>query len=1226
MREKLLKNSVFILIIILIAQMFCVAVYSSETENIPFIDSELLSLSESGISVAGFTLLGDSSNWAAARCGLSNRKVLGNGNVTSDLSIIFDASENNEIKKACFNVTVRDDYQSGIIADGALNSMLYGSNTGEDGTWVAITDGVHNNEPLDKIADGTRHFYTYTLTWDNIGNYRYLKFAPENTPSWSFYIHHATIYGVATTPVLLLSDDSNLINVNRITGFAFGNAGSNCGLGSNKVSYRSGTGEAYAIYDVEDFGKLSYIEFDVTVSGSNHTKLTGNAQLDDMLYVSSDGAEFVLASHENPYKASMVLKSNQNGHYSYTLTYNVSSDTKLIKFSANKFSDWQMYLTGVRLYGKEQENIKKELLPLESDVLILGDYVQNLNKITENAGFSFSNTISSKTGLANNRPTAYKSGTGNSYLVYHAPNDGTVNYAQINITVNSFSQKYKLDDLNNNIYFSKNGVDFHNAENVQCEYEKVNFDGTTQYTNCIIKMMPPEGTKFIKIDASEFTAWEFIITNVLLYGPRIEFDYTSIPSLYEINKDYFNLATAIEPQDAYDYNELILTQFNEITIENQMKPNVIHPEENKYYYNGADQLVEFAKENNLRVRGHGLVYGSTTPDWFFKDENGGAATEDDVMARLENHIKTIVSRYKGKIYCYDVVNEAFGHKNFNGSDKFYSFFKSDEYIKNAFIWAHEADPDAILILNDNYFDIPSKRQLIYEKILEWKNEGIPVHGIGFQNHLFLDTSLEAIEETIKLFSQIPDFKIFITELDISAYGHNDQNVSNVYPEYMVDEVKEMLGRKYASLFDIYRKYSAHIETVGTWNVCDKECWLDENWASGRKHYATLFGYNLEPNPAFYGVADVEKKLPRCIDGTVVPIIRNNNYYIDNDILYIKGNDTGAILVKLYSNFGTKSEIYSEIHTVNGDYEINIPISSAGYNGKVSPDYILEVTDSLNKISTDNFTYYTKENRYNYYTVTDEMNDFSKVYRMKNCTLKKATSDYKDECGFVPYVFWANANLGDGEVVYSVPDLYSFDKIKIETLIGIGYKPMRIYYSTDDIEYLEHDTNWKYGVFNSWLYKATTEIADLPSDAKYIKIILEAAQDGDEANRRYLKNISITTKEKIFDCDYNEKENLYLKNLYFWQNGKINENITSGKLNGICKIENCSDSSKNATLVMASYDGARLKNITFETVVIQSGNEEIIEVEFMHSGRETVKLFVFDEFKNLIPLFDSISEK
>ena len=131
-------------------------------------------------------------------------------------------------------------------------------------------------------------------------------------------------------------------------------------------------------------------------------------------------------------------------------------------------------------------------------------------------------------------------------------------------------------------------------------------------------------------------------------GQQTMFDYTKIPSFKDVYKDYFHVASAVEPRDLIHYKDLILTQFDEITSENRMKPVNIHPREDIFSWTGMDRIVEFAERHNLRVRGHGLVYEKVLPDWLYKDEDGNTASKEVVMARLERHVKNNCGEIQGQ--------------------------------------------------------------------------------------------------------------------------------------------------------------------------------------------------------------------------------------------------------------------------------------------------------------------------------------------------------------------------------------------------------------------------------------------------------------------------------------------------------------------------------------------------------------------------------------------------
>ncbi|HEY6064109.1 MAG TPA: endo-1,4-beta-xylanase, partial [Chitinophagaceae bacterium] len=188
--------------------------------------------------------------------------------------------------------------------------------------------------------------------------------------------------------------------------------------------------------------------------------------------------------------------------------------------------------------------------------------------------------------------------------------------------------------------------------------------------------------------------------------------------LKDYYKKYFAMGVSVSPQALKTSEaQLILQQFNSITPENAMKMGPIHPEENRYNWKDADSIVAFAQRNGLRVRGHCLCWHNQTPRWLFKDSAGNTVSKEVLLQRLKEHITTVVSRYKGKIYAWDVVNEVI-------SDKPEEYFRDspwyqvcgEEFVAKAFEYAHAADPDALLFYND-YNEINTvKRNKIYKLV------------------------------------------------------------------------------------------------------------------------------------------------------------------------------------------------------------------------------------------------------------------------------------------------------------------------------------------------------------------------------------------------------------------------------------------------------------------------------------------------------------------------------
>ncbi|MDQ3278774.1 MAG: endo-1,4-beta-xylanase, partial [Bacteroidota bacterium] len=210
----------------------------------------------------------------------------------------------------------------------------------------------------------------------------------------------------------------------------------------------------------------------------------------------------------------------------------------------------------------------------------------------------------------------------------------------------------------------------------------------------------------------------------------------AVANLKDAYKDYFPIGVAVSPRALKtDEAGLILQHFNSVTPENAMKMGPIHPREDAYNWADADSIVAFAQRNHLKVRGHTLVWHNQTPSWLFVDTNGNTVSKEVLLQRLKAHITAVVSRYKGKIYAWDVVNEAISDKRdeYLRPSKFLEII-GEEYIAKAFQWAHEADPAAQLFYNDYNEISPVKREKIHRLVKSLKDAGVPIHGVGLQAH------------------------------------------------------------------------------------------------------------------------------------------------------------------------------------------------------------------------------------------------------------------------------------------------------------------------------------------------------------------------------------------------------------------------------------------------------------------------------------------------------------
>ena len=329
--------------------------------------------------------------------------------------------------------------------------------------------------------------------------------------------------------------------------------------------------------------------------------------------------------------------------------------------------------------------------------------------------------------------------------------------------------------------------------------------------------------------------------------------------LKDYYRKYFSIGVAVSPRALKtDEGQLIVKQFNSLTPENAMKMGPVHPGENEYSWAGGDSIVAFAKRNNMKLRGHCLCWHNQTPPWFFTDAaTGKQVTKEVLLQRLKDHITAVVSRYKGIIYAWDVVNEAISDKKdeYFRPSLFYQICGED-FITKAFEYAHAADPDALLFYNDYNEINPVKREKIIRMIKGLQSKGIPIHGVGLQGHWAVnEPSKEQLDKTLADFSAL-GLTMQITELDISVYP-KEHDAREKRPEdantvFTAD--KEMKQAEvYKICFELFRKYKKSISSVTFWNISDRDSWLDNFPVQGRKDYPLLFDKDLKPKKTFWEV-------------------------------------------------------------------------------------------------------------------------------------------------------------------------------------------------------------------------------------------------------------------------------------------------------------------------------------------------------------------------------------
>ncbi|WP_254560491.1 endo-1,4-beta-xylanase [Dyadobacter diqingensis] len=336
-------------------------------------------------------------------------------------------------------------------------------------------------------------------------------------------------------------------------------------------------------------------------------------------------------------------------------------------------------------------------------------------------------------------------------------------------------------------------------------------------------------------------------------------DLLAQKTLKEAYKDYFPVGVAVAPRNLSGPEaELIKQQFISITPENAMKMGPIHPEENRYNWQDADAIVEFGQKNGILVRGHTLCWHSQVPNWFFTNSSGQQVTREELLGRLKQHITDVMTRYKGKIYAWDVVNEAVPDtgKSIYRQSKFYQII-GEEYIQKAFEYAHAIDPQAKLFYNDYNTESAAKREKIYQLVKKLKDKNVPIHGVGLQGHWSIyEPTQQELEKSIRQFADL-GLAVQVTELDVSVYPkeHERRARKDTDQSIYTDEMMQKQSAHYKMLFDTFRKYKGTVTGVTFWNVSDRSSWLDNFPVSNRKDYPLLFDQHYQPKKAFEGVVN-----------------------------------------------------------------------------------------------------------------------------------------------------------------------------------------------------------------------------------------------------------------------------------------------------------------------------------------------------------------------------------
>jgi GH35 family endo-1,4-beta-xylanase len=349
-------------------------------------------------------------------------------------------------------------------------------------------------------------------------------------------------------------------------------------------------------------------------------------------------------------------------------------------------------------------------------------------------------------------------------------------------------------------------------------------------------------------------------------------DADTLRSLKDAVGGRFKIGVGVSHQVVQNAEDaaLIRKHFQILTPENCMKPQGIHPEENRWEFEATDRFADFARKNELEVVGHCLVWAKDDrTDKWMTEEDGMPVTREKLLQRVESHVKTVVERYADVATMWDVVNEAIGDGD-EGllRDSIYSQTSGMDFIVTAFKAARAADPSALLIYNDYNGHKPDKRKKLIELLTKLKAAGAPVDAYGMQGHFELgDNSISQLRETFDELRKL-DVKVVVSELDIDVvkrgrwWADNNKYRDELqsfdpYQEGLPPEIEKQLTDQYVELFKLFGDYDDVIARVSFWNLHDGQSWLNY-FPWNRVNHPLLFDRNRQPKPAFDAVYELLK--------------------------------------------------------------------------------------------------------------------------------------------------------------------------------------------------------------------------------------------------------------------------------------------------------------------------------------------------------------------------------
>ncbi len=378
------------------------------------------------------------------------------------------------------------------------------------------------------------------------------------------------------------------------------------------------------------------------------------------------------------------------------------------------------------------------------------------------------------------------------------------------------------------------------------------------------------------------------------------------------------------------YANLLSTQYSMLEPGNAMKWDVTQPTIDTYNFAPGDTLVEFAQQYGMRVRGHNLCWHTQFPQWLAPYASASTTTPADMATLLQNHINAEVTHFAGKVFAWDVVNEAFSDSTPTtlGNSIWYnqpgigigtlSGAATDTgYIEQAFRWAHAADPNALLFYNDYGIEGPgNKFNAVLAMVTDFVKRGVPINGVGFEMHLDLggQPTPAGLTQNMQALAKL-GIQVHITEMDVRLLLDKNGNPSNADLQSQ--------ATVYQNILTVCLQ-QPNCTAFQVWGVSYNDSWIP-GFKAG--YGAALpFDASYAPTPAFNGLINAFQNTP--------PVLHQNS------IVNAAGYEDEAVapgeLLSIYNtSFGPASAMTGQADA-SGNFPTNLGGAQVLFDGTPAP--------------------------------------------------------------------------------------------------------------------------------------------------------------------------------------------------------------------------------------------------------------------------------------------------